>query len=56
MGEVCAGVYAEGRRETGVIPAGSEGNDRDISVVTETWVSPELHLEVLRKISDPKSA
>ena len=56
MEEVCAGVYAEGRRGTRVIRAGSEGNDRDISVVTKTWISPELHLDVLRKVSDPKSA
>lgn len=54
-GQTIAGVYAEGRRETHVIPAGTEGNNRDITVVTETWVSPELNLDVLRRITDPRS-
>jgi hypothetical protein len=54
-GQIIDGIYAEGTRITDVIPAGSEGNDREITVITENWCSPELKIEVLRKYSDPRS-
>jgi len=49
------GVLVEGRRQVQTIPAGAEGNDRDFSVVTETWTSPDLRTVVYRKTSDPRS-
>ena len=53
--QVMEGVLAEGQRLTTTIPAGSQGNDRDIHVVTETWTSPDLKMAVYRKTSDPRS-
>jgi hypothetical protein len=54
-GETIDGLYAEGTRTTEVIRAGSEGNDRDFTVVTEDWFSPELKIEVLNKRTDPRT-
>jgi hypothetical protein len=54
-GKSIDGVYAEGSRITRVIPAGSQGNDRDFSVITETWESPELGIQVLNKTTDPRN-
>ena len=54
-GETIVGVYAEGRRITHVIPAGAQGNNRDITIVTETWFSPDLKIEVLAKITVPRT-
>ena len=53
-GQIVAGVYAEGVHHTLVIPAGREGNDRDIHVETETWTSPDLKIVVLSKTDDPR--
>ena len=37
-------------------PAGSQiGNDRPIVHVQEVWTSPDLHVTVLTKTSDPRS-
>jgi hypothetical protein len=52
---VIAGVAAEGRRSTRTIPAGAEGNDRDLVIVTETWTSPELHVVLERTTDDPRN-
>ena len=49
------GVQAEGHRTIETIPPDAEGNDRPITVVSETWFSPELKLTVLNKRSDPRS-
>ena len=49
------GVQAQGHRIIETIPAEAEGNDRPITVVSETWFSPELKLTVLNKRSDPRS-
>jgi hypothetical protein len=48
------GVLAEGVRTTTLLPEGSEGNDRPIQIVRETWVSNELGLTLLEKQSDPR--
>lgn len=53
--QVIAGIVADGQRETVTILAGSQGNDRDFRVVTETWNSPDLQTVVYRKTSDPRS-
>jgi hypothetical protein len=54
-GQTIDGVYAEGTRTTAVYPAGTQGNDRDITVVSERWISQDLGVEVLVKTSDPRS-
>jgi len=48
------GVNAEGTRITRTIPAGAIGNEQPINIVVETWTSPELHVLVLSKRSDPR--
>jgi len=47
------GVPVEGTRRTTTWPVGSRGNDRPITVVNETWMSPELRVVVLSKDSNP---
>lgn len=47
------GVLAEGTKTTSEIPTGQIGNDRPITVVTETWHSPELRTVVLSQTTDP---
>jgi hypothetical protein len=47
------GIHATGTRVTTSIPAGSMGNDQPISVVSESWYSPELKATVMTKHSDP---
>ena len=49
------GLLARGERRTTVIPAGFEGNDRPVTVVSENWVSPELKITVLSTVNDPRS-
>lgn len=53
--QVIEGVVATGRRTTSTWPAGSQGNDRPIAVISEIWISPELNVTVLSKDSDPRS-
>jgi hypothetical protein len=48
------GILVEGTRITTVIPAGAENNDRPLTVVTESWRSPELRATVLSKHIDPR--
>ncbi len=47
------GVVAEGTRTTNEIPAGQIGNDRPITIVMETWNSPELQTVVSSTTLDP---
>jgi hypothetical protein len=49
------GVLAEGSRTTLIYPIGAVGNDRPITTVSETWMSPELKVVVLSKNSDPRN-
>lgn len=46
------GVPVEGTRRTTTWPVGSRGNDRPITVVNETWMSPDLRMVVLSKDND----
>jgi hypothetical protein len=52
--QTIAGGSAEGKRHTLVIPVGRMGNDREITVVTETWTSPELKIIVGSTTDDPQ--
>lgn len=49
-----AGVAAHGMRTTIVIPAGREGNDREIKVVREVWEAVDLHIIVAMTTDDPR--
>lgn len=49
------GVLAQGTRMTTTYPEGFLGNDRPVTVVSETWRSPDTGLVVLSKYSDPRS-
>jgi len=49
------GVQATGTRVTRTIPAGQIGNAQPIQIVHETWMSPDLKVPVMVKISDPRS-
>jgi hypothetical protein len=49
------GMVAHGTRASHVIPAGKIGNERPITVTTESWYSDEIGMEVLRVHNDPWS-
>ena len=49
------GVPADGSRTTTVIPAGSIGNQQEITVVAEQWFSPDLEILLMTRHSDPRS-
>jgi hypothetical protein len=48
------GIQVTGTRSTTTIPAGTIGNDRDLSIVRETWYSSELKLVIQSTQSDPR--
>src|SRR6202022_4547219 len=48
------GVRAEGTRARPTIAAGFIGNEKPISLVSERWYSPDLHLVVMSSTSDPR--
>jgi len=49
------GLIVEGRRRTVTYSAGSMGNDRDITTVSEIWTNKELRLMILQVNSDPRN-
>lgn len=49
------GVLAKGTRTSHVIPAGKIGNEKPITVTTESWYSDEVGMDVLRIHKDPWS-
>jgi hypothetical protein len=48
------GIQATGTRSTDTIPAGSIGNDKDITVTRETWYSPDLKVVIQSTQDDPR--
>jgi hypothetical protein len=52
--QVIQGVSVQGKRVTRAIPAGQEGNEKEIDIVTETWYSADLQMVVQSKTSDPR--
>ncbi len=50
-----AGLDVTGTRTTQVVPAGSIDNDRDFTVTSETWISPELKTTLRQTTSDPRT-
>jgi hypothetical protein len=53
--DTIAGLEVSGTRTTRVIPAGSIDNDRDFTVSSETWTSPELKIAVRQITDDPRT-
>lgn len=49
------GVLVTGTRTTTTIPAGVAHNDHELTVVNETWISPDLGFALLKKASDPRT-
>ena len=49
------GVKAEGKSTTWTIPAGEIGNRNPITVMSETWYSPDLQVTVYSRHSDPRT-
>lgn len=49
-----AGVNVIGMRTKTVIPAGLIGNSSDITIVRETWFSPDLRMVMESKQTDPR--
>ena len=52
--QVVNGETATGTRITHTIPAGAEGNARQIQSVHETWMSADLKVPVMIKTTDPR--
>jgi len=48
------GLPAVGTRRTTTWPEGAVGNDRPITAVSETWMSPELQAPLLTRNADPR--
>jgi hypothetical protein len=48
------GMLASGTRVTRTIPAGAIGNSQAIESVRETWMSDDLKVPLMTKISDPR--
>jgi hypothetical protein len=49
-----AGLMAEGTRTVYTIPAGREGNDRDLQVIDELWISPLYRVPLMHIHDDPR--
>jgi hypothetical protein len=52
--QIINGVSAQGTRYTRTIPVGQIGNEKAITIVSETWYSPELQLVVKKTHNDPR--
>jgi hypothetical protein len=53
--QLMEGFSVTGRKITTTIPAGAEGNDRVLTLVTEIWESSVMGVTLLKKSSDPRS-
>ena len=49
------GVMAAGTRVTRTIPVGQIGNAQPIQTVRETWMSADLKVPVMIRVSDPRT-
>jgi hypothetical protein len=52
--EVVEGLNCDHQLATQTIPAGALGNEQPIVITSETWISPELHLLIMKKHNDPR--
>lgn len=53
--QLIEGVQANGKRQTRTIPPGQIGNEQPIQIVDEIWYSPELHMTIMSRHSDPRA-
>jgi len=53
--QTVSGLETVGKRETTVIPAGSFGNNSPIQTKREFWYSPQLGVNLISKVQDPRS-
>ena len=49
-----SGMNLVGRRMTEIFPVGSIGNDREIVVTRTVWTAPDLQLDMLIQLHDPR--
>jgi hypothetical protein len=49
-----SGMNLVGRRTTETFPIGSIGNDREIVVTRTVWTAPDLQLDMLIELHDPR--
>jgi len=49
-----AGLLAEGTRTTYSVPAGRDGNESEVKVVDELWISPLYRMPLMRVHDDPR--
>jgi hypothetical protein len=49
------GLLATGRRDVLTIPAGAEGNDRPVVIISEIWESTDMGIRLLVRRSDPRT-
>jgi len=52
-GKTIEGLETRGSRVVKFVPAGKEGNDRDLVTTIDSWYQPELHLALLTDTTDP---
>ncbi len=50
---IMEGIEVEGKRTTTTIPAGQIGNEKPITITTESWYSPELQVVMYSMRDDP---
>jgi hypothetical protein len=53
--QIIGGLETLGMRETTVLPAGSLGNNSPILTKREFWYSPQLGVNLISKLQDPRS-
>jgi hypothetical protein len=53
--QLIEGVIADGHRNTTTIAAGSIGNEKPITIVSEEWRSPDLGVLVMTSHKDPRN-
>jgi len=49
------GLPTEGMRHTRTLPVGSEGNDRELTITDDMWMSTDLKVRVLSEMNDPRN-
>lgn len=52
--KVLEGLNVSGERLSATLPTGSVGNERPLELSLETWYSPDLHVFLYRKRTDPR--
>lgn len=51
--QVILGITTRGSKAVRTLPAGADGNDRDLTTTIQSWYSPELRLALVTIIDDP---